>query len=313
MQLRLDDQPIPKVVVNVSSVPHRSPFRYPGGKTWLVPKIREFLWSLPDRPATFVEPFAGGAIVGLTVAFESLADKVVLVELDDQVASVWKTVLSDDAGWLIDKIGTFTCTLEAVQDEMSRTPNSTKQLAFQTIVKNRTYHGGILASGSGPLKNGENGKGVSSRWYPATIQRRLSDIHRIRQRLEFIEGDGIAVIEQYSNFPDVAYFIDPPYTAAGKKAGRRLYNCFELDHDLLFKVVAGARGEFLMTYDEAEGVRHLASQNDFEVTTVPMRNTHLATMDELLIGRNLDWVKDGASVAQDPEIQLATHVRVELN
>ena len=26
-----------KGVINVSAVPHRSPFRYPGGKTWLVP------------------------------------------------------------------------------------------------------------------------------------------------------------------------------------------------------------------------------------------------------------------------------------
>lgn len=27
-------------IVNVASVPQRSPFRYPGGKTWLVPHIR---------------------------------------------------------------------------------------------------------------------------------------------------------------------------------------------------------------------------------------------------------------------------------
>jgi hypothetical protein len=30
-------------VVNVSTVPHRSPFRYPGGKTWLVPRVRDWL------------------------------------------------------------------------------------------------------------------------------------------------------------------------------------------------------------------------------------------------------------------------------
>jgi DNA adenine methylase len=290
-QLGLGSQPKTEVVVNVASVPQRSPFRYPGGKTWLVPTIREFMASLPDRPVTFVEPFAGGAIVGLTIAFENLADKVVLVELDEQVASVWKTVLSDDVGWLIDKIGTFRCTLEAVQNEMSRTPTSTKELAFQTIVKNRTYHGGILAAGSSPIKSGENGKGISSRWYPATIQRRLADIHRIRHRINFIEGDGITVIHQYSNSPDTVYFIDPPYTAAGKKAGRRLYNCFALDHDLLFKVVAGVRGDIVMSYDDAEGVRDLARKHNLEVATVTMRNTHLVTMKELLIGRNLDWIK----------------------
>ncbi len=58
-------------VVNVASVPHRSLFRYPGGKTWLVPHIRRWLVSLPQKPAEFVEPFAGGGIVGLSVVFDS--------------------------------------------------------------------------------------------------------------------------------------------------------------------------------------------------------------------------------------------------
>ncbi len=30
-------------VVNVATVPHRSPFRYPGGKTWLVPRVPDLL------------------------------------------------------------------------------------------------------------------------------------------------------------------------------------------------------------------------------------------------------------------------------
>ena len=51
-------------VVNVASVPQRSPFRYPGGKTWLVPCVRQWLQSLEKRPTVLVEPFAGGAIIG---------------------------------------------------------------------------------------------------------------------------------------------------------------------------------------------------------------------------------------------------------
>ena len=47
-------------IVNVASVPQRSPFRYPGGKTWLIPQIRAWLGSLPERPAEFIEPFSGG-------------------------------------------------------------------------------------------------------------------------------------------------------------------------------------------------------------------------------------------------------------
>ena len=56
-------------VVNVASVSQPSPFRYPGGKTWLIPQTSRWLMSLPVKPKLFIEPFAGGAITGLTVAF----------------------------------------------------------------------------------------------------------------------------------------------------------------------------------------------------------------------------------------------------
>src|SRR5215218_124549 len=74
-------------IVNVASVPQRSPFRYPGGKTWLVPRIRQWLLYRTPRPSEFLEPFAGGGIVSLTVAFEKLAGQVTMVELDEHLAA----------------------------------------------------------------------------------------------------------------------------------------------------------------------------------------------------------------------------------
>ncbi len=87
--------------INVASVPQRSPFRYPGGKTWLVPLLRSWLRFLEPPPWVFVELFAGGAIVGLTVAAERLADKVILSEIDDGVAAVWKVILGGGAEALV--------------------------------------------------------------------------------------------------------------------------------------------------------------------------------------------------------------------
>jgi hypothetical protein len=78
-QLTLFRIPASEHVVNVASVPQRSPFRYPGGKTWLIPRVRQWLRSLEIRPTVLVEPFAGGGIVGLTTAFEELAAHVVLL------------------------------------------------------------------------------------------------------------------------------------------------------------------------------------------------------------------------------------------
>ena len=94
-------------IVNVASVPQRSPFRYPGGKTWLVPRLRQWLASFRTQPALFIEPFVGGGSISLTVAFERLANHVLMVELDGQVAAVWRTILEGDGEWLADELLRF--------------------------------------------------------------------------------------------------------------------------------------------------------------------------------------------------------------
>jgi DNA adenine methylase len=279
-------------IVNVAQIPQRSPFRYPGGKTWLVPHVRAWLRSLSRRPKLFIEPFAGGGIVSLTVAFEDLADHVVMVEMDHTVSALWKTILSDDNEWLAEKIIEFDISLEAVRAELSEEPEDQKHLAFQTLLRNRTNHGGILAPGSGVLKHGENGKGIRSRWYPETLYKRIRNIATVRDKISFIEGDGIAAMKKHAHQRACAFFIDPPYTVAGKRAGSRLYTHFELDHEDLFRQCEKTKGDFLMTYDTAEEVVAMAKSHGFNVDTVSMKNTHHSTMKELVIARDLAWVRD---------------------
>jgi len=275
--------------VNVSSVPQRSPFRYPGGKTWLVPRLRQWLGSKSDRPALLVEPFAGGGVISLTAVAENLVDQVVMAELDSQVAAVWHTTLGEDCRWLIERIGGFTPTFESVSEVLNDDPKDTRELAFRTIVKNRTSHGGVLAPGAGLLKKGENGKGISSRWYGNTIQKRIAAIHELRSRILFIEGDGFDVLESQGKFDTTVSFIDPPYTAPGKRAGSRLYAHWDIDHDRLFEIANESAHDFLMTYDNEPGAIELAKRHGFQTRQISMQNTHLATMNELLIGKDLTW------------------------
>lgn len=290
-QLQLLDLNGSKRVVNVASVPQRSPFRYPGGKTWLIPQIRCWFDSFTTPPGLLVEPFAGGSIVGLTVAFERLADRVLLVELDEQVAVAWQALLNGEAEWLASRVLSFRMTPESVAEELNKSGGSLREMAFRTLLRNRASHGGIMAPGAGFIRHGENGKGIASRWYPHTLAQRIRDIGRIRDRITFVQGDGLKVIYRYLEHPDAVFFIDPPYTAAGKKAGTRLYTHNELDHEALFKLAGQLRGDFLMTYDNAEGVRAMAARHGFDVVAIPMKNTHHAEMDELLIGRDLDWAR----------------------
>lgn len=278
-----------EAIVNVASVPQRSPFRYPGGKTWLVPRLRQWLLSLLEKPGEFIEPFAGGGIISLTVAFENLAEQVTMVELDADVAAVWQTILGGEAKWLADKVLRFPFTPEAVAAELARPAINLRERAFQTLLRNRTHHGGILAPGSGRLKHGEKGKGLSSRWYPQTLCSRILNIEKVAPNIRFVHGDGLQVLQDYACQPSAVFFIDPPYTAAGKKAGARLYAHNELDHEALFRIAETLAGDFLMTYDNAEGVQSLAERHGFSTLAIPMKNTHHAKLTELLIGRDLNW------------------------
>jgi len=278
--------------VNVASVPQRSPFRYPGGKTWFVPTFRRWLASMPTRPRILVEPFAGGGIISLTALFEDLVDEAVMVELDDEVAAVWQSVVNGDAEWLADRILAFEMTRETVLDELKRATTSTREKAFHTILRNRTLHGGILAEGSCFMKQGENGKGIGSRWYPKTLANRLISLDHIASRIDFRCDDGLTVMREFSANEQAIYFIDPPYTAGGKRAGRRLYRHHQLDHERLFAICKSLKGDFLMTYDDADEVKQMAHQHGFRTRLIPMKNTHNSTMKELVIGRALSWLDE---------------------
>lgn len=271
---------------NVAQVRQLSPFRYPGGKTWLVPEVRKWLTASKIKPAVFVEPFAGGAMAGLSAAAEGLAEHVFLSELDEDVAAVWQTLFhgrSADVKWLCKQIISFDVNLENVRAILNNDSKSVRVKAFRTIVKNRMQRGGIMAAGAGLVKSGEAGRGLHSRWYPETLVRRMEALQVMRDRITFEQADAFKVVQRYAKDDNAFFFIDPPYTAGGKKAGTRLYTHSEVDHEGLFALMASVRGSVMMTYDDAPEVRSLAARYAFRIQPVPMKNTHHEIIRELLI------------------------------
>ena len=279
-----------KTVVNVSSVPQRSPFRYPGGKTWLIPTVRRWL-KQNIKACLLIEPFVGGGIVSLTAAFEELADQITMVEMDEEVAAVWKVILSDKNKWLADKIFSFDLTYNNVKVELDNPNKSLLDLAFCTILKNRIFHGGILAKGSGMIKNGENGKGLASRWYPKTLRDRIRAIEFVKNNIEFITGDAFEIIKQNLRNKEAFFFIDPPYTVAGK----RLYTHFQIDHENLFRLTAQLKGRFMLTYDDSVEIRQLADKYNLNYRTIPMKTTHHLQKNEIIISDNFRWWAENQS------------------
>ncbi|HEU6447539.1 MAG TPA: DNA adenine methylase [Verrucomicrobiae bacterium] len=291
--------------INVASVPQRSPFRYPGGKTWLVPYIRDWLNSKKKKPARLIEPFAGGAIISLTTAFEGLARHVIFSEMDDDVAAVWRVVLNGQSEWLAKQILNFDLTLENVKAFLKENSSELRQKAFQTILRNRVQRGGILAEGAGLIKTGDPGRGLNARWYPETLARRIREINLQKDRITFVEGDGLALIEEHKADAEAVFYIDPPYTTAA----RRLYKIWKIDQVKLFETMAACKGDFLMSYDNTAEIVALAKKHKLEFQPIAMKNTHHAKMTELLIGKDLSWLKNAAdepeSVFQNDQATLA--------
>ena len=273
-------------VVNVTSVPQRSPIRYIGEKTWLIPVVRKWLKQSND-PKILIEPYAGGGIVSLTAAFEKLADTIIMVELDHEVAAVWDVIINGDYSWLADKIYSFDLNPENANSILQKQDKTIKEQAFITILKNRIFHGGIITKGSGLIKNGENGKGIKSRWYPKTLRDRIMAIGHVKSKMKFVTGDGFAELEKIKNDIGAYSFIDPPYTIAGK----RLYTHFEIDHDALFALTAQLKGKFMLTYDDTEEIRRLTDKYNLDFRTIPMKTTHHIQKNEIIISDNFDWWK----------------------
>lgn len=270
--------------VNVACVPQRSPLRYPGGKTWLIPHIRE--WLSQTDPRILVEPFAGGAIVSLTAVMEDLVDEAVMIELDRDVAAFWHAALRH-GDVLANRILGFSPTRENLVEWDTRAPRCLEDHGFRTLILNRTRRAGILAPGASFMREGENGKGILSRWYPDTLAARLRAIASAADRLTFLEGDGMSALPALLHGwgKRAAVFVDPPYTApGGKRAGARLYTA-DVDHERLFRLLARHSANFLMTYDNAPGILSLVNRYGFHAAAVEMKSAHHRLMRELVITR----------------------------
>ncbi len=274
----------PYPAVNVASVPQRSPLRYPGGKTWLIPHVEAWLERVRPLPFLLVEPFCGGGIVSLSAVMEGWVERCCMAELDRDVAAFWHAALRHGAA-LAERVRQFDFSRSAVEALVNRPPVDVLDHGFRTLVLNRVRRGGVLAPGAAFTKAGENGKGLASRWYPETLAVRLEAIGTHSAQIGFFEGDGIALLEAVlgSTGQRVAVFVDPPYTAGGKRAGRRLYTHHEIDHRRLFELLDESGAEFLMTYDEAPEIVALVRRHGFHAVRVVMKNGHHNRIPELVV------------------------------
>ncbi len=265
--------------------------RYPGGKKRISPDLR-LLFNLVVRslhlyypgedreetvrlggPKFLLEPFAGGAVVGLTLLNSNVVERLILVEKDDRVAAFWKTALRDSH--FADHVEKFRCTRKNVEHVLD---NPDRDLPFWTLVANRCSFNGKL--------NGGISKDVSYNWNGKVHAEALRRIRQLSDRIEFIEGDGVKLLRDHANDLDASSFVDAPYFEKGKT----LYREWKVDPSEVFEALASWRGFWLMTYDCVPEIKQLLKRHGFTYREfLTQSNNGKVTKELLMRSRHLPY------------------------
>lgn len=237
-------------VARPSHLLYPSPLRYPGGKGKLANYIKLVMVTNGLVGSDYVEPYAGGAAVALSLLFEEYADHVHINDVNRSVVAFWRAVLHQ-TDELCERIQTakLDVTEWDRQREVQREPlPDDLDLAFSTFFMNRTNRSGII---SGGIIGGREQTGawkIDARWRLPDLVDRIKKIGRFRERITVTELDAEDFLRH--TVPTLAspfLYLDPPYY--GK--GRRLYEDFyeHDDHARIAELVLGLQQPWIVSYD----------------------------------------------------------------
>lgn len=238
-----------------------SPLRYPGGKS----KIIDFLSGQfrKKQMHTFIEVFAGGASVGLSLLQAGLIQHLVLNDTDPGVHAFWETVKEGPEKLLIrlaekdPTLDDFRHAQEVLDQPEGYSPDA---LAWSELVCNRLGYSGITKAG--PL-GGWNGtqQQLLARWNAKALGKRIRTIHAMADWITVMRLDAKELLEQSAYWDQRSTcFIDPPYVDQGGRLYREFFT--QEDHeDLAWMINSLYQGfpgaDIIITYDECELVRNL--------------------------------------------------------
>jgi DNA adenine methylase len=231
-------------------VPSRylSPLRYPGGKGRLAKFVRALLESQAPRPTRYVEPFAGGAGVGLRLLVDELVDEIVLNDLNPGIAAFWRAVFERPTE-LLARLDACSITVEEWRSQRATylaEPDDDVELGFAFFFLNRTNRSGIPdARPIGGYEQTGSWK-IDARFDKAGLANRIQALSSYATRVTVHQTDGIGLIEHCLDDHSTIIYADPPYLDKGD--GLYLDTLAWDDHLRLARLLK-VGGRWLITYD----------------------------------------------------------------
>lgn len=234
-------------------MPYYTPLRYPGGKRRLAGAVAQLMEANGIMDAEYVEPYAGGAAVGLSLLFEERASRIHINDLDRAVHAFWHSVLNsnEDLCAMIRRTRVSMAEWRRQRAVYLAAGPRTLELGFATFFLNRTNRSGIISGGVIGGKQQASKWRIGARYNKEDLIARIRKIGRYRSRIALSNMDALEFAK--TTLPKLGRraftFFDPPYIENGED----LYlNQYKLeDHRRLAHEIAKLPGYWMVTYDDA--------------------------------------------------------------
>jgi len=232
-----------------------TPLRYPGGKGKLTGFIKKTIKDNQLDGCSYVEPYAGGAGVALSLLYDGYVSSVHLNDLNRSIYAFWHSALYENDA-LCDLIErTHICMDEwnaqrNVQDNAEK--KSLLELGFSTFFLNRTNRSGIIKGGV------IGGKGQLGKWTldvrfnKSDLIQRLQKIKEHKENVFIYNHDAAFllrdVIPKIEN--KTLVYLDPPYYVKGQGLYQNFYQ--HDDHVEISNIIKNElKTPWIVSYDAA--------------------------------------------------------------
>ncbi len=267
-----------------------SPLRYPGGKGKLAEFVKLVFERNELRDAYYVEPYAGGASVALSLLFCDYASKIIINDFDKSIYAFWYSVLNktDELCKLIlDTNININVWLQQREIQKYKDESELLILGFSTFYLNRTNRSGIISAGviGGYNQNGDYK--IDARFNKKDLISRIQNIGKQKNRILLYNLDAIELIGQISsNLPEkTLIYFDPPYYLKGKQLYVNHYK--HEDHLLVSKMINGiSKHKWIVSYDNEKEIKDLYKENKKFIYSLNYSAGKIGTGKEVIIYHN---------------------------
>lgn len=238
-----------------------SPLRYPGGKSKLVKHIVDLFKINNYTDGTYIEPFAGGAGVALSLLYNEYVERILINDLDISIYSLWKSIL-DHTDELCKLILDTPVDIENWKEQKMVQNNIDKssilELGFSTFYLNRTNISGIIKGGVIGGYNQTGNYKIDARFNKKNLIKRIEKIAMYRDRIMVSNLCVKELIKEYINVEDRKCFIyfDPPYYIKGPELYKN--HLIDKDHLEIANLIKMIQNHYwILTYDNVSEITNM--------------------------------------------------------